>query len=109
MPEQTPADPNERVPVVRMTVVALLLALSCATLIGSVVPARDGLYRTEGMLDAQAAENERLEKRLGELAVEEDALRHDEWVNDRILRSYQFRDPGEIIVRPSAPSDERPR
>ena len=29
-------------------------------------------------VDAQAAENERLEKRLGELAVEEDALRHDE-------------------------------
>ena len=109
MPDPRRKPSGERVPVIRMTIVALLLTLSTATLIGSVVPARDGLHRTQRMLDAKTAENDGLDDRLTEMAVEEDALENDVWLNQRILRSYQMHPAEEIIVRPSEPSDERPR
>jgi hypothetical protein len=84
--------------------VALLLTFSCATLIGSVVPARDGLHRTQNRLDRQRDENERLTQRLGELADEEDALRTQPRVTKRILREYGITDHGEIKVRPGSGS-----
>jgi hypothetical protein len=97
-----------RPPQLRIVVVALLLTFSCATLIGSVVPARDGLHRTQDRLDRQRDENERLTLRLEELTDEEDALRTQPRLTKRILRGFGITDPDEIRVRmgPSTPTPE---
>ncbi len=91
-----------RVPTLRVIVIVLLLTFSGATLVGSVVPARDGLHRTQEMLDRQIDENARSKERLEELDKEGTALRTDPWVNQRIIRTFRIRDEDEVVVIPSA-------
>jgi len=94
------ATSHSRVSAIRVLVVLFLASLSVATLAGSVVPARDGLHGTDAMLESQLAENERLEQRIAELASEEQALKTQPWLTQRILReSFRFTDPGEVTIR----------
>ena len=87
------------IPPIRAAVILCLLVFSGVTLAGSVVPAKDGLHRTQKRLDDQIVENDALTDRLEHLDGYEGALRTDVWTNGRLLRSYGITDADEIKVR----------
>ena len=84
----------------RPALVVGLLTFAAGVVFGNLLPTRAELAATQQRLDEQRDENERLKRRVADLAARAERLEKDPWLTERILRNeLRMSTEDEVIVR----------